>query len=109
VKHTIGIAELKRHTSVILRRVRENQEWFDITYRGRVVACLVPVDRPADYTELDEAPKEKDWRKVWAAMDETAAEIAKYWPEGVSAVDAVREQRRILTRDEWGTPEESRR
>ena len=108
MKKTIGIAELKRHASAILRRVRENEEWFDITYRGRIVARLVPVDRPANYREFAEVPKEKDWRKVWAAMDETAAEIGKHWPEGVSAVDAVREQRRNLTPDEWVNPEESR-
>ena len=101
----IGIAELRRDTSAILRRVREG-EWFDITYGGRVIACLIPVERPAD----DLAAEEPDevWRRVWAEMDETAAEIAKHWPEGVSAVDAVREQRRDLTSDEWGQPEERR-
>ena len=100
----IGVAELKRNTSAILRRVREG-EWFDVTYRGRVVALLAPADRPADYLKPSEEPEE-DWRKVWAEMDKTAAEIAKHWPEGVSAVDAVREQRRNLTPDEWVRPEE---
>lgn len=104
----IGIAALKRDTSRIMRQVREDHEWFDITYRGRVVASLVPVERPTDYEwEFENVPKEQDWRKVWAEMDKTAAEIAKYWPEGVSAVEAVREQRRNLTPDEWVTPKES--
>lgn len=76
----------------------------NITYRGRVVALLAPCVRPADY--LPDEDREEDWEKVWAEMDETAAEIAKHWPEGVSAVDAVREQRRNLTPDEWVRPGE---
>lgn len=102
----IGVAELKRNTAGILRRVRENNESFNITYRGRVVALLVPCVRPADHLSGEE--REKDWRKVWARMDETAAEIAKHWPEGVSAVDAVRGQRRNPTPDEWVKPEDKR-
>ncbi len=81
----IGVRELKEKTSEIMRRVREKKESFDITYRGRVVAWLVPVERP----EPDE-----DWRKVWAEMDRTADDIAKHWREGMSAAEMVSEQRR---------------
>jgi hypothetical protein len=49
---------------------------------------------------------DEEWEKVWAEMDELAAEISKKWPKGVSAVDAVREQRRNLTPDEWVKPED---
>jgi prevent-host-death family protein len=82
----IGVRELKQNTSEIIRRVRENKETFDITYRGQTVAWLVPIARP----------KKRPWREVWAEMDETARKISKRWPKGVSAVDAVREQRREL-------------
>ena len=88
----VSTTELTRNTSEIVRRVRENDEWFDITYRGRVVALLGPCVRPADY--LAEEERKEEGRIVWAEMDETAAEIGKHWPEGVSAVDAVREQGR---------------
>jgi prevent-host-death family protein len=81
----IGVRELKEKTSEIIRRVREEKETFDITYRGRVVAWLVPIARPE---------KEEDWRTIWAEMDKTAEEIGKKWPKGLSAVEAVREQRR---------------
>ncbi|MDO8615936.1 MAG: type II toxin-antitoxin system prevent-host-death family antitoxin [Dehalococcoidia bacterium] len=81
----IGVRELKQHISEIMRRVREKKESFDITYRGRVVAWLVPVEAPE---------KKEDWRTVWAEMDETAAEIAKRLPPGVSAANLVSEQRR---------------
>ena len=81
----IGVRELKENTSEIMRRVREKKESFDITYRGRVVAWLVPVDRPE---------KEEDWRQVWAEMDELTDEIAKRLPPGVSAAELVSKQRR---------------
>ncbi len=81
----VGIRELKQNTSEIMRRVREEKESFDITYRGRVVAWLVPVERPE---------KEEDWRDVWAEMDRTAEEIAKHWTSEVSAAEAVSRQRR---------------
>ena len=32
--------------------------------------------------------------KAWAALDELAAEISAAWPEGVSAVQALSEDRR---------------
>ena len=34
--------------------------------------------------------------RVWAEMDELAQEIGAHWPKGVSAVEAVEEQRREL-------------
>ncbi len=83
----IGVRELKTNMGQIMRRVREEKESFDITYRGRVIAWLVPIHMP-DVSE--------DWRTVWAEMDKTAAEIAKVWPKGASAADAVSEQRREL-------------
>ena len=81
----IGVRGLKENTSEIIRRVREEKESFNITYRGRVVAWLVPIETP------DEP---EDWRKVWADMEETAAKIGKRWRSGQSAAEAVSEQRR---------------
>jgi prevent-host-death family protein len=84
----IGVRELKENTSEVLRRVREEKATYRITYRGRVVAELAPTP--------DVAEKQAEWERIWAEMDKTAAEISKKWPKGVSAVDAVREQRREL-------------
>jgi prevent-host-death family protein len=82
----IGVRELKEKASEVIRRVREDKQSYTVTYRGRVVARLVPADR-AD---------EDDFEEIWADMDRLAEEIGKKWPKGVSAVDAVREQRREL-------------
>lgn len=84
----VGIRELKANTSEIVRRVRERGEIIDITYHGEVVARLVPVQPPSTPPDVMAA--------LLADLDQLAAEIAAAWPEGVSAVDAVREARRDL-------------
>ncbi|GIX48316.1 MAG: antitoxin [Candidatus Tectimicrobiota bacterium] len=83
----IGIRELKQRTSEVLRRVREG-EVISITYRSRVIARLVPVAET-------EGVRAEAFR-VWADMEALAQEIGACWPAGLSAVEAVREQRREL-------------
>ena len=82
----IGVRELKEKASELLREVRENRETYAITYRGRIIARLVP----------EESEEEKRARALaaLAKMDRAAKRISRHWPKGVSAVDAVAEQRR---------------
>ena len=84
----VGVRELKQRASEIIRQVREERATYTITYRGRVVARLVP--------EEDEETRRQRALAVLAKMDRLAKEIGKHWPPGVSAVDAVREVRREL-------------
>ena len=84
----VGIREFKQRANEILRRVREVKETFSITYRGKVVARLVP----ADETTTNRARASA----IWTQMDELAREIAVYWPPQVSAAEAVKDQRREL-------------
>lgn len=84
----IGVRELKARTSEVLRRVREQGETIDITYRGEVVAQLIPV-QPTQ-------PVERGAGAVWTNLDRLAAEIGRHWPPDVSAADAVSEVRRKL-------------
>ena len=86
---SVGVRELKEQTSRILRRVREGQETIDVTYRGKVIARLVPVEEPADVDSAEIAA-------IWTDLDRLAKEISARWPEGLSAADAVSEQRREL-------------
>ena len=85
----VGVRELKERASAIVHRVCETKEPVTITLRGRPVARLVPVQDEAAERRAADAT-------IWAAMDELAEEIGKHWPHGVSAVEAVREQRREL-------------
>ena len=62
----VGVRELKQRASEILRHVREEKETYSVTYRGKVVARLVP----AEDTE------------AWAAEAKTDAPIeVKLWLE----------------------------
>ena len=85
---SIEAQELGARTSEVLRRVREDGETIDVTHRGKVVARVVPAE-----------PKRLDPEKVaawWREWDDLADEVSKHWPEGLSAVDAVRAERRDL-------------
>ena len=81
---TVGIRELKQNASEIIRRVREEGREIQVTYRGEVVALLIPVARST--------PQEEG--QAWAEIDHLAAEIGARWPAGVSAQEAVTESRR---------------
>ena len=85
---TVGVRELKEQTSKILRRVREEGEIIEITYHGQPIARLVPI--------TPSPPAEEELAAYWADLEQLAAEIEAKWPEGVSAVDAVRDVRREL-------------
>jgi prevent-host-death family protein len=81
---TVGVRELKQRLSELIRMVRESGSEIQVTYRGEVVALLIPVARSS---QQDEA-------QVWAQIDHLAAEIGARWPEGVSAAEAVADSRR---------------
>lgn len=82
---TVEVRELKQRISQILREVEERGEEVRITRGGQVIARIVPVPTAAVKARAEE---------VWAEMDRLAEQIAARWPEGVSAVEAVAEQRR---------------
>jgi prevent-host-death family protein len=85
----IGVREFKAHTSEILRRVRDDGEEIEITYRGQAIARVTPVVQR-------QRPAAEEVKRRIAALEEFAKEVSKYWPEGVSAADAVSEGRREL-------------
>ena len=83
--NTVGIRQLKQQASELVRKVREEGQEIQITYRGRVVARIVPV---ANHWRADEEAQ------AWANLDLLAAEIGAAWPAGISSVDAIAEARR---------------
>ena len=85
----VGIRELKVHANELIRRVHEDGETIEITLRGRAVARLAPLT-----TVTASSPQER--ADFWAEWRELSQRIGEAWPKGVSAVDAVREQRRDL-------------
>jgi len=84
---SVGMRELRARASGIMRRVREKHEAVDVTYRGEVIARIVPVSPPAQRDQALSA--------IWTDIDQLAGEIGRYWrPEGKSAAEAVSEGRR---------------
>ena len=81
---TVGVRELKQQASELIRLVRETGVQVQVTYRGQIVALLVPV--------ASSNSKEKE-KHSWANLDALAAEIGARWPKGVSAAKAVSEDR----------------
>ena len=71
-----------------MRRIREEGVSYELTLRGEVIAQL----------EGGAAGEERrrESLRIWDEMKQLAEEISEAWPAGVTAVDAVREQRREL-------------
>lgn len=82
----VGLRELKERMSEIVRQVEEDGAAVDITRRGAVVARIVPVrERPP----FDREAFERRWEEHRAF----GRYISDGWPEGVTAVDAIRDVR----------------
>jgi prevent-host-death family protein len=80
---TVGIKELKQQASKLIRMVRTKGSEVQVTYRGHLVAMIVPVNAVHE----EDAPG-------WVELDHLAAQIGGKWAVGVSAVEAVAEGRR---------------
>ncbi len=82
---TVGIRELKAHTSDVMRRV-EAGETIDITNHGRIVARIVPP-----------ALTEEEIEQSLALLDDMEHQAqAIDWPEGSSVDHVMTELRRTL-------------
>lgn len=96
-KKIVGVRELKQRAPAIVREIREAQATYDVTYRGRVVARIVPASEP------EQEPFDLD--KWEAELDELAERIGKHWPKGLSAEEAIRDDRSAVDHVlGWETP-----
>ncbi len=88
---SIGVREFRKDASRVLRYVRQRRKDVVVTYRGKPIARIVPVDK------ADTAPASSQaLGGLWDEMDELAAEISAAWQGGVSGADAGNEGRREL-------------
>jgi prevent-host-death family protein len=71
----IGVRDLKNRTTQILRQVRENRAEYVVTYYGRPVAVLLPVDQAWLAAEAARAAE------AATPSQELAAELADLRPE----------------------------
>lgn len=85
----VGVRELKERTSQVLRQVRDGRETIDVTYHGRVIARLTPVEEPQPENSHDLA-------KFWSDLERLTAEISARCPAEVNASDVIADIRRDL-------------
>lgn len=88
----IGVREMRQQASEVIRRVREEKAEYVITYQGRPVAILLPLDTEQAEEEMVQAGK-RTVLDSWARYERLAAELRQTWPADLSTqdlLDAVR-------------------
>ena len=84
----IGVRELRQKTSEVIRRVREESAEYVITYQGRPVAILLPLDAGQAEKEMVQASK----RAVldnWERYELLAEELRRAGPADLSTQDLI--------------------
>ena len=81
----IGIRELKKRVSEVVRAVKEERARYIITQRGKPAALIIPLDAEPPVDKGDE---------VWEKLVQLAEEITKGWQSEKSAVEILSEMRR---------------
>ena len=84
----VGVRELKAKTSEILRAIRERRARYVVTYRGRPVAALIPLDDAAAV----EAPGGE--REAWGRLERLGEEIGRGWRSAQTSAELLSEMRR---------------
>jgi prevent-host-death family protein len=87
----IGVRELKVRASEIVRAVRERRARYTITYRGRPVGVLLPLDEPSAAGVL---PDDEAGRTVWEELTEIGEEIGRGWQSDKSSYELLSQMRR---------------
>ena len=87
----IGVRELKTHASEIVRNVREQRTRYVITYRGRPVGLLLPLDE-ANSTDLH--PPDTSTPTAWEELTQLGEEISQGWRSSLTSTEILSSMRR---------------
>ena len=91
----VGVRELKNRTTEIIRDVRKNQAEYVVTYHGKPVAVLLPIDEAWLESETRRAAEEvAPGDEVWAELQAIRQEIGQRWQSEKTAAELISEQRR---------------
>lgn len=88
----IGVRELREQISEVIRRVREDHAEYVITYQGRPVAIILPLDAGRAEKEMVQASK-KAISDNWERYERLAEELRRDWPADLSpqnVIDSIR-------------------
>jgi prevent-host-death family protein len=87
----VGVRELKTHASEILRRVRQHRTRYIITYRGRPVAILAPLEVAAQDRAL---PCGDAAHGAWDELTRLGEEIGRGWQSPLTSAELLSQIRR---------------
>lgn len=87
----VGIRELKARASEIMREVREQRARYVITYHGRPIGVLLPLEESAP-VEPSSGSQQKE--AVLEELDRLGAEIGCGWQSPLSSAELLSEMRR---------------
>ncbi len=82
---SIGVRELKARVSEILRAVRERKARYIVTYHGRSIAALIPLD------EVEAVEPDED---AWQELIDLGEQIGRSWKSEASSAELLEEMRR---------------
>jgi prevent-host-death family protein len=85
---SIGIRALKARASELVRNIREKRARYIITYRGRPVAVLSPLEQPPTGQRPAEDPQ------AWDDLRSLGEKISHSWTSERSAAEILAEMRR---------------
>lgn len=83
-----GVRELKNRATRIVREVRDRRARYVITYRGKPVALLAPLEAA---TLAAQAPPSEE---VWEELVRLGEEIAKGWQSPLTTSELLSRMRR---------------
>ena len=87
----VGVRELKAHASEIIREVREERARYVITYRGRPVGMLVPLEEPGSRALPVTEPSDAT---AWETLTRLGEEIGREWRSPLTSTELLSEMRR---------------
>ncbi len=84
----IGVRELREQASEVIRRVREERAEYVITYQGRPVAVLLPLNVERAEEEMVLASK-RAISDSWEQYERLAKDLRADWPVDLSTQDVL--------------------
>lgn len=87
----IGVRELKTRASEIVRAVRDRRARYVVTYRGRPVGLLTPLEEAAPPVQ---PAGEEPASSAWETLTRLGEEIGREWRSPQSSAELLSDTRR---------------
>ncbi len=85
----VGVRELKARASEIIRAVRDRRARYVITYRGRPVGLLLPLEEAGEAGRPVRADPD-----AWEELARLGEEIGRGWRSPLTSTELLAEMRR---------------